>query len=123
MGQMGNQNSSGVIFHSSFPNTFDFKNLKPDIYLTQEEITRLQAIHRANIEYRRQSVRLEQNPEITREINALGDEITSRLNLEIDHRRYFDIFGENFSTPRETVILLLQRFIDGQITLNSLTNG
>ena len=55
--QMGNQNSSAVNLHSCNPHDFDFKNLKPDIYLTQEEITRLQAIHRANIEYRRQSSR------------------------------------------------------------------
>ena len=54
---MGNQSSSEVVLHSSCTHDFDFENLKPDIYLTQEEITRLQSIHRANIEYRRQSAR------------------------------------------------------------------
>ena len=48
---------SFTVRQSCQPPDWDFKDLKPDIYLTQEEITRLQAIHRANIEYRRQSAR------------------------------------------------------------------
>ena len=36
---------------------FTFRNQKPDIHLTQEEITRLQAIYRVNFEYRRESSR------------------------------------------------------------------
>ena len=52
---MGNQSSSDFVLHSSEePEAFNFRNQKPDIFLTQEEIVRLEAIFRANIEYRRQ---------------------------------------------------------------------
>lgn len=44
-------------------------------------------------------LRSERNLETTREINALGDDIASRLTFE-----------RNFSTSRETIISLLQRF-------------
>ena len=46
------------IASAPLPVKFNARNQKPDIRLTQEEINRLQAIYKANIEYRRQIVRL-----------------------------------------------------------------